>query len=114
VDWWGCRAFSVWEAWVTGINEPPLLSTTQRPPQFGRQKVQILDQGHVLVHATSETIVAEKGEDAAALVRRLVAQRGVGPADAVEIVFKAGAPQYAIVEWGKGGCQGEPLRRTPP
>jgi hypothetical protein len=48
----------------------------EEPPQLGRQKVQILDQGHVLVHAMSETIVAEKGEDAAALVRRLVAQRG--------------------------------------
>lgn len=68
-------------------------------PQFGRQKVQILPDGQALVHSTSETVLARPDEDRDGLLQRLRSEYGVGPADMVEIVFKAGTPQYAIVEW---------------
>ena len=57
-----------------------------------------------MVRATSETVLAEKGEDREALLRRLARQYGVGPLDSVEIVFKGGAPQYAVIEWGTTGA----------
>lgn len=70
-------------------------------PQFGRQRVQVLPSGEAVVQATSETFQAKPGEDQKAFLRRLAREHGVGPGDVVEVVFKAGRPQYAVVEWGK-------------
>lgn len=70
-------------------------------PQFGRQRVQVLATGEVVVQATSETFQAKPGEDQMSFLRRLAREAGVGPGDVVEVVFKAGRLQYAVVEWGK-------------
>ena len=102
----GVAAFFLFVAGTTGTSREADLTQVDAVPQFGRQRVQILDPGHVIVHATSETIQAEKGEDLTTFLQRLATANGVGPADAVDVIFKAGAPQYAIIEWGKGGCQG--------
>jgi len=81
------------------------------PPQFGQQVVQVL-AGEVVVHATSETVSAEKGEGVDALVHRLVRDFHVQPVDLVRIHYKAGAPQYAVIERGaasstRGGAAGK-------
>ena len=68
-------------------------------PEFGRQRVQVLPSGEILVHSTSETVLARQGEDRCDLALRLLTEYGVGPLDTIEIVFKAGVPQYAVVEW---------------
>jgi len=74
-------------------------------PQFGWQKLQIRDPEHVIVQSTRETILAEKGEDLPTFLQRLVTAHGVGPADTVEVTFRAGAPQSAVIERNDGGCQ---------
>lgn len=73
------------------------------PPEFGRQRCQILPNGEAIIYSTSETIQAKDGEDREAFVRRLAEEHGVDPDDSVEIVFKAGRPQYAVVERAVGG-----------
>lgn len=71
------------------------------PPQFGRQKVQLLENGEALVHSTSEIVRAQKGESPEAFRLRLVREYGVAPTDMVEITYKRGLPDYAAIEWGR-------------
>ncbi len=71
------------------------------PPQFGRQRVQVLPDGDAVVHATVEIIKARKGEDAVAFLLRLARKCGVKPTDKVEITYRDGMPQFAQVEWSK-------------
>lgn len=73
------------------------------PPEFGRQRCQILPNGEAIVQSTSETIQAKEGEDREAFVHRLAEEYGVGPDDTVDITFKAGRPRYAVVERAVGG-----------
>jgi hypothetical protein len=68
-------------------------------PQYGRQRLQLLPSG-VLVRSTSETVLAKEGEDQDTFLKRLRDEYGVGPEDEVEVVYKAGKVQYAVIEWG--------------
>ena len=89
------------------------------PPEYGQQVVQVLagegvlaGSHYLVVHATSETVSAEKGEGMDALVHRLVRDFHVQPVDLVRIHYKAGAPQYAVIERGaasstRGGAAGK-------
>lgn len=78
----------------------------QEAPAFGRQRIQLLSNGQALVHTTSETMLANKGEGREAFLVRL-AEMGVGPEDEVELVYKGGWPQYAVVTW-QNPRKGEP------
>lgn len=69
-----------------------------QPPQFGRQRMHLLENG-VLIRSTSEVIRARSGESTEAFLRRLVDEYHVGPQDVVEVTFKSGLPDYAVVEW---------------
>jgi hypothetical protein len=69
-------------------------------PQYGRQRLRLLPSG-VLVHSTSETVLAKEDEAQGAFLKRLRDEYGVGPEDEVEVVYKAGKIQYAIIMWAK-------------
>lgn len=77
------------------------------PPEFGRQRCQILPTGEAVIQSTSETILAKDGEDREAFLCRLAEEHGVGPDDRVEITFRAGKPHYAVVE--RGAVSGKEL-----
>ena len=74
-------------------------------PTFGRQAVRVLAGGDVEVISTSETVLAKQGEDREHFVSRLQREFGVGPSDGLTIVYKAGKPQYAIVECGASAAR---------
>ena len=83
------------------------LTQVPGPPRFGRQAVRVLAGGDVEVLSTSETVLAKQSEDREQFVARLLRDFGVGPSDGLMIVYKAGKPQYAIVEWGTGDLEAQ-------
>lgn len=62
---------------------------------YGRRRLSFC-RGNAIPTSTILTIRAEEGEDEVAFTRRLLAECGESEGT-IEIVFRAGVPEYAII-----------------
>ena len=71
--------------------------------KFGRRKFAVND-GEIILLSTSITVRASNGENEQAFTERLTKMCG-DTQGVIEIVFKAGRPEYAIITFAKEGNQ---------
>ncbi|NLF67315.1 MAG: hypothetical protein GX579_22225 [Chloroflexi bacterium] len=81
------------------------MSNDMQTIHYGRRRL-AFSNGRAVPTSTTHTVRAHEGEDEAAFVQRLLAEwdadRGT-----IEIVFKGGSPDYAVVTIEQSALPGE-------